>query len=301
MKSCHELLLSIVTPAYNRGRLLCRCCVSLMAQTDMDFQWIIIDDGSTDDTEAVVKGFPETQFPITYVKKENGGKHTALNASHGYIHGRYVLILDSDDMLTPDAVERVREEWNKYAGDESVGIVTFLKGSSPEEPNCTVRDWNTPVDILSYRRTPIKSTDCCEVIRAELFKNLPFPVFGGEKFVAECALWNRVARTHKCVYVNRVIYICEYLEDGLTNAGRAMRIKNPNGGMFTSNLRMVRKNSLSMRVKYGILYVCYGFFAKKTVREMKRECCARGLMLICLPPGWMLYIIWNRKYKPVKR
>jgi glycosyltransferase involved in cell wall biosynthesis len=296
MSDCQSLLLSIVTPAYNRGHLLQRCCNSLTAQTDTDFEWIIIDDGSTDDTEAVVKSFPETYFPVTYVKKENGGKHTALNASHWYIHGRYVLILDSDDMLTPDAVERVRAQWDRYADNEDVGIVTFLKGCSPDEPNCIVRDWNTPVDILSYERIPVKSTDCCEVIRAELFRKFPFPVFTGEKFVAECALWNRVAQTHKCVYINRVIYICEYLEDGLTSAGRAMRIKNPNGGMFTSNLRMVRKNSFKMRVKYGMLYTCYGFFAKKTVREMKKDCCAKALMYMCLPFGWALYIMWKKRY-----
>ena len=96
--------LSIVTPTYNRGELLKRCFVSLLKQSDQDFEWIIVDDGSTDNTEEVVNGFT-ADFPVKYVKKENGGKHTALNKSHAYIQGKYVVILDSDDYLYPNTIE----------------------------------------------------------------------------------------------------------------------------------------------------------------------------------------------------
>ena len=90
----------------------------------------------------------------------------------------------------------------------------------------------TPVDILRYKRRIVHSSDCCGVIRTELFLKIPFPVFPGERFMGEGVLWNRVAITHKCVYINDVIYICEYLEDGLTKSGRAMRIRNPRGGRW---------------------------------------------------------------------
>lgn len=291
-----EQLLSIITPTYNRADLLPNCYSSLCCQTDFDFEWIIIDDGSTDDTETVVRSFKTDKFPMIYRKKVNGGKHTALNASHDLIQGKYILLLDSDDTLTPDAVASVKTEWGKWEGDKAVGIVTFLKGNSTADPNCIVHEWQLPVDIMRYRRICIHSNDCCEVIRTELFKKYPFPVFEGERFLAEGALWGRVSYDCKCVYVNRVIYLCEYLDGGLTRSGRAMRIRNPLGGMYHANVYMAKKNFLKSRIKNGLLYTCYGFFAGKTPNEMAEICQAKALMWACLPFGRALYRVWKRKY-----
>ena len=289
-------LLSIVTPTYQRAHLLERCYRSLRAQSSFDFEWIVVDDGSTDETQRLVSCFSDDRFPITYIKKTNGGKHTALNASHDAIHGEYVLILDSDDSLIETAAELVQQAAGRYGANPEIGVITFLKGASESEPNCVAADEGVPVDIMRYRRTCLRSSDCCEVIRAELFRRYPFPEYEGERFVSECALWNRVSFTHKCVYINRVIYICEYLQDGLTKAGRSMRIRNPRGGMFISELRMDRKNYFSQRVKYAMLYTCYGFFAKLRPVQMAKQCRAKLLMWLCLPFGWLLYQYWKKKY-----
>lgn len=289
-------LLSIITPTYNRAHTLSKCYESLRRQTCMDFEWIVVDDGSTDDTRVVVYGFSEDLFPIAKLHKENGGKHTALNYSHPYIHGDYVLILDSDDYLTDTAVEEVLSAWNRYRQEEIVGILSFLKGASKNEPVCTVEDFETPVDVLRYRRISRSGNDCCEVVRKELFKEYPFPVFEGEKFISECALWNRVGLQHKCVYIDSVIYICEYLEDGLTRSGKSMRIKNPRGGMFTSNLRMDRKNYIDQRIKYALLYTCYGFFAHDGFKRQIKGTDHPFLAALCFPFGALIYLIWKRKY-----
>lgn len=292
----NEVFLSIVTPTYNRAHLLTACFESLCRQTAFDFEWIVIDDGSTDNTEAVVSSFKADKFPILYRKKPNGGKHTALNEAHDMIRGKYVLILDSDDTLTKDAAAAVKAEWEKWEQDATVGIVTLLKGRSEDDPNCVVRDWNTPVDVMRYRRSCLRSNDCCEVIRAELFKKYPFPVFPGERFLAEGALWGRVSFDCKCVYVNKVIYLCDYLEGGLTKSGRAMRVRNPLGGMFHADIYMAKKNFLKKRIKNGLLYTCYGFFANKRPAEMAKGCRAKGLMWLCLPLGRALYLFWKKKY-----
>lgn len=289
-------LLSVVTPTYNRAGLLSNCFQSLLNQSDKDFEWIIVDDGSTDNTREVVEGFVTTDFPIIYVQKENGGKHTALNASHPYIRGKYVLILDSDDTLTEDAVASVRKAWDKWRERESVGILTFLKGHSTKDPDCTVMDFDHPVDILRYRRNSFYGSDCCEVIRSELYLKYPFPVYEGERFVSECALWNRVGMTHQCVYINQVIYLFEYLEGGLTKSGRNLRIRNPRGGMYTSHLRMQKKNYLSQRVKYGLLYTCYSFFAEQSPAKTMGETAYKGLTALCMLPGYALYRYWKHKY-----
>lgn len=289
--------LSIITPTYNRAHTLPRCFESLCRQTCTDFEWIIVDDGSTDDTQSVIAGFSTDLFPVISVPKENGGKHTALNAAHPFIHGDYVLILDSDDYLTDTAVEEVLAAWKRYEGRDGVGMLTFLKGTADGKPVCTVSDYETPVDILRYRRQAVTGADCCEVIPAELFKMYPFPVYEGERFVSECALWNRVGQHHKCVYIDSVIYICEYLEGGLTKSGRGMRIRNPRGGMFTSNLRMDRRNYAGQRWKYGILYTCYGCFARKSVVRQLKETDYPVLAAVCYPFGLALYFLWKRRYR----
>lgn len=287
--------LSIVTPTYNRSHLLTGCYQSLCSQTDKDFEWIIVDDGSSDDTQAVVSGFAAADFPVIYIKKENGGKHTALNTSHPYIRGRYVLILDSDDQLTQDAVAQVRAAWERWSRYPEVGMVTFLKGEAIDRPDCVVEDFDVPVDILRYRRTILYAPECCEVLRSELFLKYPFPEYPGERYISECALWNRVAGTHKCVYIDRVIYLFEYQEGGLTKSGRKLRISNPRGGMFISDLRMQKKNYITQRVKYGLLYCCYGFFASLPPAQILAGTTYKPLTALCLLPGWGLYRYWKRK------
>lgn len=289
--------LTILTPVYNRGELVKRCFDSLVAQTDRDFQWIAVDDGSTDDTWQTLQTLKEqAPFPVTILRRENGGKHRALNTAHPHIQGQYVLILDSDDTLTPEAVAAVRAAWQKYESLSQVGIVTFLKGRSPEQPDCYAKDQGVPVDIQRYRRTRVYSSDCCEVIRAELFLAHPFPGFPGENFLSEGALWNEVAKTHKCIYVNQVIYLCSYLEGGLTRSGKPLRLRNPLGGMHTANLNMSRRNYFSRRVKNGLLYTCYGCAAGLSLGQMLRRCDAPALALLCYPFGWLLWKRWRRKY-----
>ena len=290
--------LTIITPVYNRASYLYTCYHSLAAQTCFDFEWIVVNDGSKDETESVIRRIQNqcTAFPIQYIEKENGGKHTALNKTHPYIRGKYVLILDSDDRLTEDAVEQALSAWQCWEADPSIGIVTLLKGRDQDHPNCYAADENVPVDILSYPRICPISNDACEVIRTELFLEHPFPEFPGEKFLAETSLWGRVSLTHKCVYVNRVIYLCDYLKDGLTNAGRSLRIRNPRGGMDNANLYMASKNSWKVRLKNGLLYTAYGCFAGLSPAQMVRQADHKRLTQFCLPFGWVLYRFWKKKY-----
>ena len=297
-KNDKQVFLSIITPTYNRGQLLKKCFFSLKAQTDTRFEWIIIDDGSTDDTADIVLSFIEAapQMQICLIQKENGGKHTALNAAHPYIRGKYVLILDSDDVLTEDAVAVVLECWSQWENNCEVGIVTLLKGRDRDHPNCYGAQENVPVDIMSGKRIRPVSNDACEVIRRELFLQFPFPVFSGERFLSEGALWNRVARTHQCVYINKIIYLCDYLEDGLTRSGRALLIRNPHGGMFVADLNMSSKCSWKKRFKNGLLFTCYGFFAGMRPNEISSEGDQRVIGWLCMFPGYLLFRLWKKKY-----
>lgn len=288
------MFLTIITPVYNRASLLKNCFDSLCRQTDRDFEWIIVDDGSTDGSADTAEAFDDALFPIRVIRKENGGKHTAINAAIPHIRGEYVLFLDSDDTLTPDAAAQVRKAWTQYFDDPSIGVLIFLRGTPAGVPFCTVAEYGVPVDLLRCRRSRRISTDCCEVLRSELLRQYPFPEFSGERFLAECALWNRIARSHKCIYMDQIIYLCSFLEDGLTQAGRRLRISCPLGGMFTSELRIHTNNTLPQRVKYAMLYCCYGFFARLSVRQLLCRDPGNGwLKALCLLPGFALYLRWK--------
>lgn len=292
--------LSIITPSYNRGNMLKNCFESLRFQSNYDFEWIVVDDGSMDDTRSVMEYISNEHIPfeIRYIWKENGGKHTALNAAHPYIHGKYVLILDSDDTLTSDAVETVLNGWSKYDANADIGIVIFLKQLSDGTICARGKEEDIVIDVLNQKRICNVASDCCEVIRTELFKKYPFPVFDGERFLAETALWYRAGLDAKCVYINKPIYICEYLEGGLTKSGKKMRIRNCHGGMYTSYLRMNQRCALKERIKAGLLYVCYGCFAKISIAEMlKKAKGCRCWTLMCLIPGTALYFYWKPLYK----
>lgn len=299
MEKRENALLSIVTPAYNRANLLERCYRSLVEQTCYDFEWIIVDDGSTDDTKRVVQNFLEEKhdFSITYVWKENGGKHTALNAAHPHIHGEYVLILDSDDMLKADAVEVVLKEWKIYEDNHNVGMLTFYKEKLDGAICAYAKDENALVDVLHYKRICVHSSDCCEVIRTSLYKKYPFPIFGNERFLAETALWYRAGLDAKTVYPGESIYRADYQDGGLTQSGRTMRLKNPLGGMYTSYLRMHKNCFMSERVRATLLYICYGKFAGKRMTDIFREGKPyQALIGVFYIPGTLMYLSWRKKY-----
>ena len=292
-------MLSSITPAYNRGTLLKKCYESLLLQSDVDFEWIVVDDGSTDNTPQIMMDIErgEQTFRVCFIRKENGGKHTALNASHSYIRGKYVLILDSDDYLTPDAVKTVLSGWRAFENNPKVGIVAFEK-QTPDGQICAyAKGEYVPISMLRYKRICVVSGDSCEVIRADLFKKYPFPVFEGERFLAETALWYRAGLEAACVYINKPVYVCEYLEGGLTRQGRKMRIRNPKGGMYTSFLRMNRRCRLQERIRAGLLYVCYGRFAgERTWAMVKRTWPYSWMTILCMIPGTIMYCIWKKQY-----
>ena len=291
-------LLTIITPTYNRADCLSACWQSLCAQTVFDFQWLIVDDGSTDGTAAAVRDLQARtdRFAIDCIAKPNGGKHTALNAAHPHIRGDYVVVLDSDDTLTPNAVETILEKWALFADNAQVGRIIFLKGFTVEEPICRVAHPGVPVDTLKEPRIGTAGRDCCDTFRTALFTKYRFPEFEGEKFIGEGAGFFPMELESKGVYYNEVLYLCSYREDGLTKAGRKMRINNPLGGMYNSKTYMHPRLPFKTRVKKGILYSCYAKCAGVGFRKLLRENPYKILTLTTYLPGCCLAAHWRRKH-----
>lgn len=290
--------LTIITPTYNRASCLPECWESLKKQSCTDFQWLVIDDGSVDETPAVMEQILQDNptYCIDYIRKENGGKHTALNASHPHIKGEYVVILDSDDRFVETAVERILTNWEHYADNSEVGQMIFLKGYTETEPICYVQNEGAVVDTLTEPRIGVTGRDCCDCFRTELFVKHPFPVFPGERFIGEGSAFFYIELESKGVYINRVIYLCDYREDGLTKAGRKMRLQNPLGGRYNSLVYMHKRLPLKTRIKKAVLYICYSKFARISLGHIMGENPYKLLTVFALLPGTALYFYWKKRY-----
>lgn len=291
------MMVTVLTPAYNRGHTLANLYNSLCAQSRKDFLWLVIDDGSTDDTQQLMKQWQKADagFQISYLYKENGGKHTALNLGFQMVNTELTFIVDSDDVLTPDAIESIERNWSEARHPELAGI-SFLRGYSDQkvigDPFPVVGRYND-IDMRSGKRV---SGDKAEVWRTDILKKYQFPVFEGERFQGENYVWWQIALEYDMYYVNQIVYITEYLEGGLTRSGRALRISCPLGGMENSRMGLHKRFPLGERMKRAWLYVCYGKFAGKTFRETVKGSGYPTLVAANYFPGFLLYLYWKRKY-----
>ena len=204
------MLLTILTPTYNRAGMLPQLYDSLKKQACKDFEWVIVDDGSTDNTQEVVKAWLlGSDFPIRYFYKENGGKHTALNYAVQKIEAELTFIVDSDDALTIDAVETILRYHRKYENRSNICGYAFLRSY----PNGKINGKKFVPDerIASYIDARINSDDTqadkAEVFKTECLREFPFPEYQDEKFLGEDIVWIRMARKYMMVHILSLIHI----------------------------------------------------------------------------------------------
>ena len=289
-------LVTVFTPTYNRAGYLGELFESLKSQTNHGFKWFIIDDGSTDNTEEVVKNFfDQCDFEIEYMKKENGGKHTALNIAFRAIDSDYTFIVDSDDTLTQDAIQRIYDN-DVIVRENNLAGMCFLKGYDEKKVIGTPFPEEGIFNDIELRYSKKIAGDKMEIWRTNVLKCHQFPEFKGERFQGENYVWWKIAFEYDMLYINKIIYIAEYLPDGLSKSGKKLRISCPLGGMENSKVGFNKKFPLRERIKRAWLFICYGFFAKMSVTEMVKKSENWKLIVPNIPFGWLLYIYWNKKY-----
>lgn len=217
--------LTIFTPTYNRGHLLPILFDSLCKQARKDFEWIIIDDESTDNTSEIVQSFIKSpnDFNIRYFVQNHGGKHRALNKAFNLAEGEFFLIVDSDDYLTTDAVMKILNWIEQVRDNGKIAGIAGLRVTSQNEvigktPKFKNRNW---MDASNFERDKYGLLgDKAEIYRTDILKEHFFPEFHGEYFVTEAVCWDAIAaQGYKIRWFNEPIYVCEYLEDGLTKNG----------------------------------------------------------------------------------
>ena len=237
--------ITVFTPAYNRGYIIENLYRSLQRQSFLDFEWLVIDDGSSDDTQTRFDQFlsEENLFSIRYIKTENGGKHRAINRGVQEAKGELFFIVDSDDYITDDSLEWIDKVEKSIPPEEKQFFagVCGLKGHDSGNFIGTTFQGEY-LDITTLERENHNITgDKAEVFYTNILRKYPFPAFEGEKFITECVVWDRIAADgYKLRFYNRLAMICNYLEDGLSAGVEKLQFSNPRGyGLF-----------LYQRVKY---------------------------------------------------
>ena len=291
--------LTILTPTYNRATCLPKLYHSLKKQSEKRFVWMIVDDGSEDETAALVREWiEEGEIPIRWIKKKNGGKHTALNVGIAQIQTELTFIVDSDDWLPDDAVSTILRYHKLHSRDDTLCGYSFLRFY----PDGRVNNAFFPEEEMRGTYVQIRINggiggDKAEVFFTDILRRYPFPVFEGEKFLPEDLVWVQMSGPYEMIHINRCIYISDYLEGGLTRSGKRMKLKSPRGMMARSRVYL---NDPAVngktKLKMALLYNIYRQAAKPLKREEKKKEKAHVLTALCLLPGWMIFQLWKRKY-----
>lgn len=252
-------MITIFTPTYNRHHTLERLYKSLCRQTLFDFEWLVVDDGSTDNTKELFSSLSEDRFAVRYYYQENGGKHRAINKGVKLAKGEWFFVVDSDDYLTDDAISLLEKSLKDIESDERYCGVVGLKINSDYETTGTPCEYEVlDTDFLSYRTKYKIEGDRAEVIRTLIMKDYPFPEIGNENFCTEAVVLNRIALKYIARYLNIKIYICEYQKGGLTDTYEIIMTNNPQGALlYYGELFHISSLPLKCRIIYGSQYWKY--------------------------------------------
>lgn len=265
-----EKRLTYFTPTYNRAKDLPKLYESLCEQTNKNFIWLIIDDGSKDNTKEVVESWQkENKIEIDYVCKENGGKNTAIDLSNQICKTEYINCIDSDDFVSKDSTEVLYKYFDEVSNDETLcGIV----GRKVNMTNKTKRE---PVkkEKLFFYELGRKYNDMNEtnlVFKTDIIKGYHFPRFENERFVTESVFYNQFLYNYKMLAIPETLYLFEYQEDGYTMQGLDLFFKNPEGYLYAlkQNTFIACKYKMSLKRRLGYAHV---FYAWKSALKLKEK------------------------------
>lgn len=256
-------MITIFTSVYNRRYIIERLYQSLLKQTCFAFEWLIIDDGSTDDLWQLVAQWQkgDLPFPIIYHYVENGGKHRAINIGARMAKGDIFFIVDSDDFLMEDAVEFVVNEYGKIAQEKSiVGLSGLMRSYVDKRVIGGIPLFHDHVDATNLEREQygLFGDKIC-AYRTQIWRDYPLPEFEGENFLGEGITHNEIAgHGLKVRWFNKVLVYAEYIEDGLTKNIFEKRRDNPLGwaANIVSNVKYVCKDKETIFKERYLFFEC---------------------------------------------
>lgn len=285
--------LTIFTPAYNRAHLLPRLYESLCRQSSRDFCWLIIDDGSTDNTRELVQGWiAEERLPIRYEYKPNGGMHTAHNLAYRLIDTELNTCIDSDDYMPDDAVEKILHFWREKGSDDVSGIVGLDETEDGSIIGTTFAESGERLMLTDFYHKGGKG-DKKLVYRTALMQALPeYPEFAGEKYVGLGYKYMLADLQMPLLTLNEPLVIVDYQPDGSSNTMWRQYGRNPQGFAFLRRETMKHHPYFKERFKAAIHHISSCLFLHKNpLTDSPRPL----LSLAALPLGLALHLIILKK------
>lgn len=295
-------MVKILTATYNHCTWLPDLYQSLLEQTNKNFQWIIVDDGSSDETENCINDYiNEHIIDILYIKKPNGGKGSATNIGlDNILDDDIVVIVDDDEVLLSNAIEIVESYYKKYSfTEENIGVINFQRRD--KTTGNYFANYIQNVDMtLSYYDFVNRgySMDGYIAYMGYAIKNFRFPIFDGEKYIGPSVLIMLCNNKYGMVYAKESLGESEYMPNGITNQGKNLRFKNPMGMIYRCVLQQNKRLNLKIRLKYSMMGFAYIFISHSRFDELiKNKIDTRQLNKLMIIPGYILSLLWKWKFK----
>lgn len=287
--------LTVFTPTYNRDYCLNKCYESLLKQTSTDFCWMVIDDGSTDNTKELVEKWASecTKFEIIYIYKKNGGMHSGYNTAYANIETELAVCVDSDDWMPDDAVEKIIDFWEKNKSDNVAGIVGLDVDPSGNVIGDKLPDVKE-IKIYDFYFRYHKKGDKKMVYRTELMKPIKSPEFEGERLFATCYRYYTLDLKYNMLVLNEPLAVVDYAADGFTNNIIKQYKKNLNSFIYYRKFIMEYPNAtLSHKFKFCVHYVAENLLLGKKGWLINSP--RKFLTFLAIPGGIVLYFYINKK------
>ena len=280
--------LTVFTPAYNRAHTLPRTYQSLCCQTCKDFEWLIVDDGSSDNTRELIEGWTKENFiPIRYIYQANQGMHGAHNTAYRNITTELNTCIDSDDYMPDDAVEKIISFWKEKGSDKYAGIIGLdadVEGKLIGTPFPQNMVSTTLGDFYARGGRGDKKL----VYRTDVIKKYPeYPIFEGEKYVSLGYKYQLIDQDYELLTLNEVLVNVEYQPDGSSMNMFRQYIRNPKGFSFIRKTSMQLAPTSKRRFIEAIHYVADSMLAKN--KNFITESPRRALTICAIPLGVLLY------------
>lgn len=287
----------VFTPTYNRKKTLPRAYESLLRQSCKEFTWLIIDDGSTDDTKEIVrKWINDGKISIEYYYQENHGKTYAYNEAVKKAKGKWFLCLDSDDYLSDDAIEIVSNSCEEAINRNCIGIIALKKNIALQKNiKLNIKKFTVLNFAKLYRKYKFKG-ETVIVYDLKLLKSNLFPYFVGEKFVPEQLLYDKMDNVGDLLFIDNDIYYYEYQCDGYTKNMNSLLKNNPKGYLATGMQRLKYSKLFGNKLRGAVqVNVAYKLLKKSLIKKIKDfTIIDSALLIVTYIPACLLYI---KKYK----
>ena len=293
-------MLTVFTPTFNRAECLKKGYEALCRQTCKEFVWLVVDDGSTDQTRLLVEQWSrqEKGFEVWYIYKENGGLHTGYNVAIANIDTELSVCIDSDDYMPDDAVEKILTFWKKEGSDKYAGIAaldafedgTIIGDPFPKQKSINILD-------VSLGKYHYKNGDRKLVVRTALYKEVaPMPSYENEKNFNPHLMHLQISEKYDFLIYNTVLCVVEYQEDGMSNGIFKQYLNSPKSFAHMRKYMLgLKGTTFKFRMRHAIHYVSSSIIARN--KRFLQESPRKWDVILAVPFGAVLTVYIKNKAK----